>query len=99
MGHDFKSLGSVGGAGSSAKAGGYSAGPQIAAQGNYSGGPECATHKDLRGDVPHKGEYKQGPTVTAQTGGAKPGSSGDLRSANAKSGGYNQGNQFGAKGK
>lgn len=66
MGHQFKSLGPCGGAGSSATPGGYNQGTTIAASGKSSGGGAGIQHKDLRGgNTPSGSGYKQGPTVVA----------------------------------
>jgi hypothetical protein len=76
----FKTLGSIGGAGSSAVAGGFNAGPMIAAQGGSRGdsSPQFVGAPKSGGDARMGGHF--GPT----TGAANAGS------------GYNQGDQFAA---
>ena len=76
-----KNMGSVGGAGGSAKAGGYNQGLQFAAQGNYRGG--VGKHMDLRtGNAAGSGPdaapagtgYHQGDQFAASTGDGGAGS-------------------------
>lgn len=110
MAHNVKKLGSVGGAGSSATPGGYNQGNSIAAKGNYSGAVDGIQQMDLRkgnaagfgpSPAPAGTGYKQGDMFAAQKGrssvdGQPTVSTGDLRGGSAKTGTYNQGNQFGA---
>jgi hypothetical protein len=76
----FKTLGSVGGAGSSAVAGGFSAGPMIAAQ----GGSRGDSSPQFVGAPKSGGDARVGGHFGSTTAAANPAS------------GYNQGDQFAA---
>jgi hypothetical protein len=86
---------SIGGAGSSATAGGYNQGLQFAASKGSQAGEGMITKKDLRGNNANSTTgYNQGAQFAASTGGEKPGTQKDLRGGNSNPNtGYNQGSQ------
>lgn len=90
-----KSLGSVGGAGGSAKAGGYNQGNALSGNGNFTGAVAGIQQNDLRGGNAKKASgYNQGSMSQQDCGcGGNPPCP-DLRGGTSKVGsGYNQGAQ------